>query len=846
MGAPSPRRGKRRPRRSALARAALILLLLPQLAALWVLSRPAPTRLPAALVAAVTDGLLGEATAEVGAATIDGRGAIRIKGLRIGHAPSGLGFEGDARVTPPWSSWLALRPDLPAIEVRGRLGELGGATLAEDVVLRASDPRGARLDLAARLGGVRLRVESRAPLPIPEEASADTPPAAAPDWVALIREASRLQGGAEVRLSEGGWVAETSLRGDPDRAGAAGWRLGSVEARLRNDKGGLAGWARITEAGRGDLGAGLLRAHILGDAVHATLEKGRWGALAEVSGALDLDWDNRRVRAEGHLASGESRLLARVSREHGGEWSVDRLAGRLRSAEVLRAPGVAAALRAAEVDLSGTVELGAGEVRFLSGAPCELEGWFALDDAGWKDLRPAVIRPERRANLTGRARVDLRAKRFEATDLDLAGIVGSIEGGIAAGDRYVVRLATSPDNPFRQACLASLLGGWWVDLWNLFDLSTGRSAPHAEVRVEGRWGASTTERLEVSATLDRFGFMGARFAETAVRVEATPATTRVRIDRLVGELDGKPAGSARGTATWDWSSGSSLPDIVAEGDLEPLVALRMLERGRVAAERLRGASFGQPWLKVAIPRQGGAEVRLSTKGPSQILGAQLGPLSLDLSLRPPGQSPMPLRAKGEVVLAGGKLALELEGDLAERNVLHGLRIEGIRWAQLPKALPFLFSAQANGETSAATLDGNLRGDLVLGDTPDFQGSGDFILRDPNLRRVQLFGTLSKGLDALGLGFSGYDLTEARGRFTLKDQKAQLPELVIGGEDAEINLKGQLDLRTGGIDFEGDFRLKDSDWGPLGYLNPNRLITKAIKLRIGGTMAKPETKVRAGL
>ena len=66
-----------------------------------------------------------------------------------------------------------------------------------------------------------------------------------------------------------------------------------------------------------------------------------------------------------------------------------------------------------------------------------------------------------------------------------------------------------------------------------------------------------------------------------------------------------------------------------------------------------------------------------------------------------------------------------------------------------------------------------------------------------------------------------------------------------GEDAELLLAGQADLSSGGLNLIGTFELKDSRWGPLGLLNPNRLITKVIKIKVGGTLAEPETKVRAG-
>ena len=169
----------------------------------------------------------------------------------------------------------------------------------------------------------------------------------------------------------------------------------------------------------------------------------------------------------------------------------------------------------------------------------------------------------------------------------------------------------------------------------------------------------------------------------------------------------------------------------------------------------------------------------------------------------------------------------------------------MRWAKLPQALPFLFNEQAQAESSDAILSGSFAGALDLGANPAVEGQGDFVLRDPQLRRVQLFGVLTQGLDTLGLGFSGYDLTEARGQFRIKDRVATLPNLVIGGEDAELCLAGTVDLNSGGLKLAGDFQLKDSPWGPLGFLNPNRLITKVIKIKVGGTLAKPDTKVGAG-
>jgi hypothetical protein len=44
-------------------------------------------------------------------------------------------------------------------------------------------------------------------------------------------------------------------------------------------------------------------------------------------------------------------------------------------------------------------------------------------------------------------------------------------------------------------------------------------------------------------------------------------------------------------------------------------------------------------------------------------------------------------------------------------------------------------------------------------------------------------------------------------------------------------------------MDGSFVIKDSPWGILGYLNPNRLITKALRIKVRGPLDNPDAKVR---
>lgn len=861
---------KRRRFRTVLIRTLLSLGLLSQLLFLWALHRPSPTAIPTGLAEALAEATLDSTLVDIDRATVDRRGVIRLQGVRLTY-PASRRFGGaaevvaataratvDAEIFPPWREWARLRAGSPRVRAQGRLATAGWG--GEQSLLD-------RLDLRMAADGSVLLVANAAGFHI-RASVAGTPEGGAGPAETLDRQGDRLrpildalallrsfEGGAELRASGQTLRVEASGRLRPGASlravELAGWRVpagaGEFALTAQLDEQGADLRLRADDLRLGELRVG-----------GVALEIGRKGDFSLAAQEVSLSgMDKGAAAASGSLRqgprSGQWSMLARASaslgdsrvagllRMNGAELEISELNLSAAARDLNRLPGIGDQLRSAGVDFAGRAELIDSQAVVRHGQLIGGSGWFALTGAGWGDIRPSAIRPERpAAALSGKWSLNPRPGVFLLSELDLAGLRGSIGGGLSKGEDYEVRLSSSPGNPVHPGCLNSLLGEWWIDLWQRFDLSTGGAAPHADVRVRGKWGEAQAERVEVSASLESFGFMGARFSSTEVRVAATPAETLVWIDRLEGLIDGKPAGAARGRLRWDWRNPAweGRPEIEAEGDIEPACVLRLHDAAM--AQRLRGWSLGSPWTKVRITPGKDTTVDLSTSGPSRIAGMDFGPLRLQLAQ--PAQPDSPLLLSLGAAFAGGRLEIDLQGNLRDQNDIRRLALIDVWWADLQKAVPGLFGEPKTGETpDPSSLAGEFQGRINLEDPSKAAGSGRFLLKDPRLKTIHLLGGVSEALSKVGIDFSTYPLTEAEGVYSLEAGKAKLTPLRLRGQDAVLELRGLVDLESGKLSLKGDFKLRKSPWGILGYINPNRLIAKILKIEIGGTLKNPEAK-----
>ena len=779
---------------TVLVRTLLIALLLVQFTALWVVTHTSPTRLPVSVVDVFAELTSGQIDFECREVTVDNRGRIRLAGVRLSaseHPEDAL--MGDVDVLPDWRSLLIGQPNLLGLQVRAS-ATLGGTTGSniDDLVVRVTQENGAlRMQAAARAGSMVLRADAL------KGSASETPPDAA--------EASGLPWNRDLILhclrglrSVEGAIGFTAA---PDRVTCSGAFIENPAAPnplpIRMARGKLRGhWGNQAHlelclddvrVGRASVERSWLR---LGNSLRleAVAEGICFDGLVNASASGEGRWknDGRAVlslvadTAESHLST-ELELSETSLR-------VYETAARLNARDLTRLSVIAQSARGAGVDLGGHIEILGGEAVWINGELTTAGANFTADQTGWRDLRPVLVRPERPfPRFSGELALDMRANRLALTRLNLAGIAGEIIGGLRAGDTFAIHLHSTPENPVNPSCLNGLLGGWWIDLWSRFDLSTRRTRPHADVRVTGKWGVVESIHTTVRAQLGTFGFMGARFISTDLWVFAHPNESFVRIDSLCGELDGQAAGSARGTVRWDWRrpEWQGLPQIDAEGDLFPACALRLYNAETAA--RIRGWSFEQPQLRVAFGPGRPLRVDLKSTGTSIIEGVRVDDLQLTVTEALSTKGDLVIEATGN--LSGGKASLALSGNLNTRNHLQVSMREWSRTgaANLIEQLGGPKATQVAGDRSVLTLI--YEGDWDFTQPRNPTGRGQMSLTDPNLKTIHLFGLLSSGLDSLGIGISSYPLDRAEITFVCADGRAELDPLRFIGDDASLNLKG---------------------------------------------------------
>ena len=144
-------------------------------------------------------------------------------------------------------------------------------------------------------------------------------------------------------------------------------------------------------------------------------------------------------------------------------------------------------------------------------------------------------------------------------------------------------------------------------------------------------------------------------------------------------------------------------------------------------------------------------------------------------------------------------------------------------------------------TTIARLDLGFRGVVELDQPLLLRGRGDFLLRDPELKKVRVLGGLSSALESIGVDATSYELRTAQGTFGCLEGKAYFPDLVLSGEEARLKLAGEVDLAGPTLNFLGDFSLpSQGSFNPLQLLNLNRALVALTKVRVKGPLANPTT------
>jgi hypothetical protein len=557
------------------------------------------------------------------------------------------------------------------------------------------------------------------------------------------------------------------------------------------------------------------------DVAASGAEQGGRGRVRTATSAADVSW--RR------LADGSSQLLcpsATLSAEDLGQ-----------------IPAVRTALTEGGVGLEGAILLADLDVRF---AP---EAWTVRGATGRVSfgglralgLGAEAIAPGAGSGLNADVRFDAAAADFPLVlgRLDLAGVSGEAHCSLRAGGPFRLNLRGEIAPP----CLDRLLGDWWVQLWGLFRLT---AKPHAIIEVEGAWGQPLSTTTRGITTLAGFRFMQAPFRSVAVRIDADARRTRIGLERLAGG-DQEADGAVDGLVTWDWSKplAEAGPRVHVEGNLQPWIAATIA--GPALGASLKALELPPTrQLVVDVAPGSGAQPDVTAKvrcaEPFRAWG--LDSAHLEVTVRSSGPK---LGVAADLDLAAGRAHLDLSGDLLRVPQVN-LNLQGCDFAkvgalvsQLTRSPPTDPGSTPPARNSIARLDLRFSGIVDLEHPTQLRGRGDFLLNDPELKKVRVLGGLSSALEAIGVDATSYELLTAQGSFGCLGGKAYFPDLVLAGKDAQLKLAGEVDLTGPTLNFLGDFSLASrGSFNPLELLNLNRLLIALTKVRVKGPLSNPST------
>ena len=432
----------------------------------------------------------------------------------------------------------------------------------------------------------------------------------------------------------------------------------------------------------------------------------------------------------------------------------------------------------------------------------------------------------------GRATAPLRLR-----DLRLASVTGEADCELKPGGAFTLHL----NGEIAPASLDRVLGEWWVSLWKLFLV---RENPYAFIDVESHWGALRSV-TKGRVLLNRFDLLGAPFRHVEVGVDANPSRTTIGLHRLEGG-DSAADGSVEGSATWDWSKPVELagPVLRVEGDLQPWVAARCASKE--FGESLRGLVLpaDRRFTLLLTPRMHGQDVKTTISCDGDFAAWGISGRGLKASTENTQDG---LRVQADLGLAEGEASLTLDGDpLHQTKFALGLR--GCDPAQIGQLLGDFNAPKSREGTkptakarSGGKLDLELNGQIDLEDPRQLKGLGSYALTDPELKKVRVLGGVSNVLEALGVGATTYELTQAKGTFGCLGGRAYFPDMAITGTQSRLDLTGEIDLKASTLDFEGNFSLtRRGGFNPLELLNLNRALVSLTKIKLKGPISKPET------
>lgn len=396
---------------------------------------------------------------------------------------------------------------------------------------------------------------------------------------------------------------------------------------------------------------------------------------------------------------------------------------------------------------------------------------------------------------------------------------------------------------------------WWTDFWADFDFS--RSAPLADVDVQGRWGDLTATKVFVQAEGAGTGLKGAAFDRVRTRLFLRPHwfdILRFDVDQAGLEAGGRLVRSLDlEKNTWRHM----------EFDVDSRLSLGTIRQifKAESAELLAPYDFSAPpRLQIAGRVDSAAspagkhehiDIDLSSAGPMTYHAFPLSDLTVQARLRD-DRVDLPVlavgfaggKAHGQARLSGPEKTRRLAFDIVLSQAHLGAVTQAVTLLQPPAAPLSEKAAEAvrirQQRLENGRLDFTLAAEGLLEDFYSFKGAGTAAITGTELGQLNLFGPLSEALRGTFINLGSFSLTTVDAPFKLDGERVRFEELRITGPSALLQAKGDYWLRGGLLDFTAKIYPFDESSSVVGsavsfVLTP---LSKVFEVKLQGTLASP--------
>lgn len=418
-------------------------------------------------------------------------------------------------------------------------------------------------------------------------------------------------------------------------------------------------------------------------------------------------------------------------------------------------------------------------------------------------------------------------------NLQLTTIRGELDCALEPGGEFNLRLR----GDVHPNTLNEILGKWWIDTWNMFEI---KQDPRATIDVVGRWG-DMSATVKGRVRMDDFTLLTAPFRRVTLSVDTSSEYTRIGVEELAGGRT-EEDGAVHGSISWDWRKPAALagPVISLRGNLQPWIAADCSTDSFAEILKKIELPSSHSFDLFVKPTENGLNVEASAQciDPFKAWGVE----SRDFKINVVSKNNI-INAQSSFILADGAVKFELKGKSPHESEIF-LELKNCDTLKITRLTEKLKGAKAGSVEMfkpGSNFNFNFHGTVDIENPTEIKGLGSFDLYSPDLKKIRLLGGLSAILESLGIEATTYTLDHVNGHFGCIDGTAYFPDLMVMGPQSYLGLNGEIHLKESDVDFNGQFTVpKSGSFTPLQILNLSRNLVNNTKITVKGPISTPKT------